>query len=84
MLTATRTITLLETNGTNYNLLKELIDEKLIDYVAMDIKTNFNKYKDIVKVNNPLIDNIKKSINLCDQNCVHQIRISLQDCSKTL
>lgn len=29
----------LDTNGTNPQLLKELVDEKLIDYVAMDIKS---------------------------------------------
>src|SRR6056297_2670673 len=28
----------LDTNGTNYHLLEKLIDEDLIDYVAMDIK----------------------------------------------
>jgi pyruvate formate lyase activating enzyme len=28
----------LDTNGTNPDLLKKLIDEKLIDYIAMDIK----------------------------------------------
>jgi pyruvate formate lyase activating enzyme len=34
----------LDTNGTNPLLLKELIDEKLIDYVAMDIKNSEEKY----------------------------------------
>lgn len=34
----------LDTNGTNSKLLKELIDEKLIDYVAMDIKNSKKKY----------------------------------------
>lgn len=37
----------LDTNGTNPELLKKLIDQKLIDYVAMDIKTaiDFDLYK---------------------------------------
>jgi len=34
----------LDTNGTHYALLKELIEEKLIDYVAMDIKSDFDTY----------------------------------------
>ena len=34
----------LDTNGSNPAMLKELIDEKLIDYVAMDIKNTFDKY----------------------------------------
>lgn len=40
----------LDTNGTNPEMLKQLIDEKLIDYVAMDIKAPMDKYFDIVCV----------------------------------
>lgn len=35
----------LDTNGTNLLLLKELLEEKIIDYVAMDVKNSLNKYK---------------------------------------
>lgn len=41
----------LDTNGTNPEMLKQLIDEKLIDYVAMDIKAPIDKYSDVVCVN---------------------------------
>ena len=34
----------LDTNGTNPTMLKKLIDEKLIDYVAMDIKNSKESY----------------------------------------
>lgn len=34
----------LDTNGTNLPMLKELVDNQLIDYVAMDIKNSFDKY----------------------------------------
>lgn len=34
----------LDTNGTNPDVLKHLIDKKLIDYVAMDIKNSEEKY----------------------------------------
>lgn len=34
----------LDTNGTNPALLKRLIDDKLVDYVAMDIKNSPEKY----------------------------------------
>jgi pyruvate formate lyase activating enzyme len=40
----------LDTNGTNFNIVKKLADEKLIDYVAMDIKAPFDKYGDITGV----------------------------------
>jgi pyruvate formate lyase activating enzyme len=35
----------LDTNGTNPEILQELIREKLIDFVAMDIKSSAEKYK---------------------------------------
>lgn len=38
----------LDTNGTNPNMLTELIDANLIDYVAMDIKAPINKYSNVV------------------------------------
>ncbi|EOC99573.1 anaerobic ribonucleoside-triphosphate reductase activating protein [Caldisalinibacter kiritimatiensis] len=53
----------LDTNGTNPELLKNLIDNKLIDYVAMDIKAPFDKYEDVVNVKID-IENIKKSIDI--------------------
>ena len=40
----------LDTNGTNPEVLKELLDENLLDYVAMDIKAPLYKYKDIAMV----------------------------------
>lgn len=53
----------LDTNGSNYDLLKDLIESNLIDYVAMDIKNEFESYNKICgKIIN--IENIKKSIEL--------------------
>ena len=37
----------LDTNGTNPRLLKSLIEENLLDYVAMDIKHSIDKYREI-------------------------------------
>ena len=54
----------LDTNGTNPKMLKELIDTKLIDYVAMDIKASSNCYSLVTGVINPFLDNIKESINI--------------------
>ena len=53
----------LDTNGGNPKVLQELIDEDLVDYVAMDIKNVFNKYNITAgkKIN---LDNIKKSIEI--------------------
>jgi len=52
----------LDTNGTDPEILKELFEEKLIDYIAMDIKAPFERYKDVVMVDVD-IDKIKKSFD---------------------
>jgi len=53
----------LDTNGSNPRMLKELIDNKLIDYVAMDVKAPKDKYDDLAgkKVN---IKDVERSISL--------------------
>ncbi|MDR0820051.1 MAG: anaerobic ribonucleoside-triphosphate reductase activating protein [Endomicrobium sp.] len=45
----------LDTNGTSPEILQELIREKLIDFVAMDIKSSDEKYKLFFKGNLNLI-----------------------------
>jgi len=40
----------LDTNGSNPKMLKELIEKKLIDFIAMDIKTVFEDYSQAIKV----------------------------------
>lgn len=53
----------LDTNGSNPNILKHLIDEKLVDYVAMDIKAPVDKYEEVTK--NPLAaSKVKISIDI--------------------
>ena len=54
----------LDTNGTNPVLLEKLIDEGLIDYVAMDIKNSPSLYAKTSGVNNVNLDNIRKSISI--------------------
>ncbi len=36
----------LDTNGTNPDITKKLIDKKLVDYIAMDIKNHLKKYNE--------------------------------------
>lgn len=60
----------LDTNGTNYLKLKELIEENLVDYVAMDIKNVYDKYPITTGVKNINIENIKKCITLLKKNKV--------------
>lgn len=53
----------LDSNGTNPEFLKQVIDEKLVDYIAMDIKSPLLKYSQTVS--RPVdIESIKRSISL--------------------
>lgn len=53
----------LDTNGTNPKMLKELIDSKLIDYIAMDLKAPFDKYENTVSVKVACND-LEKSVKI--------------------
>jgi len=53
----------LDTNGTNPEIVKDLIDKKLIDYVAMDIKNSPNKYSLTTDANID-IKKIEETINI--------------------
>jgi pyruvate formate lyase activating enzyme len=52
----------IDTNGSNPEVLKELIDKGLVDYIAMDIKAPIERYGVVKgKIN---IDDIKKSVDI--------------------
>jgi len=53
----------LDTNGSQPQIIKILLDEKMLDFIAMDIKAPLEKYENVVKV--PVnADSIKESIKL--------------------
>ena len=52
----------LDTNGTFPERLKEIVSEKLVDYVAMDVKNTFEKYPETVGISGFKVENVKKSI----------------------
>lgn len=53
----------LDTNGTNSEMVKKLIDLKLIDYFAIDIKNSPEKYKETVNVKINIVD-IEKTLKI--------------------
>lgn len=71
----------LDTNGTNFNLLKELIDENLVDFVAMDIKSvpTLETYQKVTgRISPEKFQNVMQSINLLRTNIVdHQFRTTV-------
>ncbi len=67
----------LDTNGTNPEMLLSLWEDKLIDYVAMDLKAPWYKYEKVVdsKINCSFI---KKSVKLLIDNKIpHEFRTTL-------
>ncbi|MCK4525645.1 MAG: anaerobic ribonucleoside-triphosphate reductase activating protein, partial [Candidatus Andersenbacteria bacterium] len=53
----------LDTNGSHFSVVSDLIEDNLVDYWAIDIKTTPEKYKIMTKKND-IIENIEKSISL--------------------
>lgn len=64
----------LDTNGTNPEVLKSLIDKSLIDYVAMDIKNSPEKYS-LTCCCDVNIDTIKESVSIIIESGIdHEFR----------
>lgn len=59
----------LDTNGTNPQTLKKLIDNGLLDYIAMDIKAPFDKYSNVTNTNVD-IDTIRLSIDIIKSSSI--------------
>jgi pyruvate formate lyase activating enzyme len=68
----------LDTNGTNPDMLKDVLDAGLVDYVAMDIKAPLDeKYDDLTGVSAP-VDKVKRSIELLRASGVeHEFRTTV-------
>lgn len=67
----------LDTNGSSPMKLKHLIDEGLVDYVAMDIKNDFLNYDKTAGMCTN-IDNIKKSIEIIENsNIEYEFRTTI-------
>jgi len=68
----------LDTNGYQYDILKYLIDNKLIDYIAMDIKDDLNYYEKITGVNKIDVNILKNSIELIKKSGIkHEFRTTI-------
>ncbi|MCF6276961.1 MAG: anaerobic ribonucleoside-triphosphate reductase activating protein [Candidatus Magasanikbacteria bacterium] len=57
----------LDTNGNRFDNLKNLVDKNLLDFIAMDIKTSLEEYKN-VSGNLVNVEDVQKSIDFI-KNC---------------
>jgi pyruvate formate lyase activating enzyme len=68
----------LDTNGSNPKILKYLVNNSLVDYVAMDIKNSKIKYAETVGISNVNFKNIEESITfLMSGNIPFEFRTTL-------
>ncbi len=64
----------LDTNGTNPSMVKELIDQRLVDYIAMDVKAPFEKYHQLTG-RDVCLESLRKSIEIISSsNIAHHFR----------
>ena len=64
----------LDTNGSNPKLLNKLIDDNLVDYIAMDIKSSPEHYHEICGLS---FDHIKDSIDIIKRIKCYEFRTTL-------
>ena len=70
----------LDTNGTNPEIVKELYENNLIDYVAMDIKNSFKKYPLTAGVKNIDLTKVSQTIQyLMSSGIDYEFRTTLID-----
>ena len=68
----------LDTNGTNPDILRELIDDKLLDFIAMDLKAPLSKYEHITGTSCLELSSILESVEII-KSCgfAHEFRTTL-------
>ncbi len=70
----------LDTNGSHPSILKKLVGEGLVDYVAMDVKNSQDKYGETIGIRKINIKTIEESIQFLLENKVpFEFRTTLID-----
>ncbi len=68
----------LDTNGSNFELLKNLIEEKLIDYIAMDYKANEDIFQNITGMKKAMFKEMSRTKDyLINSNLKYEFRITI-------
>lgn len=58
----------LDTNGYHPEIISDLLNKNLLDYIAMDIKAGYSNYSKVCDINNLNIETIKKSISIIENS----------------
>jgi len=68
----------LDTNGSNPGILRALIDDKLLDYIAMDLKAPLSKYDSITGTSQLELSLIRESVGVIkNSGLAHEFRTTL-------
>ncbi len=69
----------LDTNGINPNMVADILERKLVDYVAMDLKHRWERYPDVTRKNEPIVTiNCRKTFNLLQHSGIpHEFRTTV-------
>jgi pyruvate formate lyase activating enzyme len=68
----------LDTNGSNPNMLKTLLDQKLLDFVAIDFKSTKDKFYDITKSN--YYNKFLESLHILENSGIeYEVRTTLHE-----
>jgi len=75
----------LDTNGVTPAMVKELIDDGAVDYIAMDLKQTWEKYDEVVRIGAPgLVDRARETFDLIQNSKVdHEFRTTILPHSHT-
>lgn len=67
----------LDTNGTNPQVLEKILNQKLVDYLAMDLKAPLSKYQEVVGVGINC-QNLEKSVKMIiESGLPHEFRTTI-------
>lgn len=69
----------LDTNGMHPLVITELIAKKLVDYIAMDVKNQWNRYEPVARVSNPaVIEKCRETFELIQESAIpHEFRTTI-------
>ena len=75
----------LDTNGVTPAMVRQIIDEKLADYFAMDLKQRWKKYDEVVRVGAPaLFERVRETFALIQNSGIpHEFRTTILPHSHT-
>ena len=54
----------IETNGSKPVILEKLLDMKLLNFIAMDVKAPLHRYEEVVQIDGSVVENLRESINI--------------------